>query len=323
MVKRSYILYLVFFISVRAFAQLEPLSTQYMHSQLMINPGYAGVRNAFSISLMARHQWMGVKGAPVNYNIGIHSPLNKSKVSLGGAVNSYQVGPVQNNRVNFYYSYVVRLRHNMLLSMGATAIVNHYGYNFSDLQIIDDTDPNFIGEAQNSFKPNAGAGVFLYTPTFYFGLSVPQILNTEFRNNDSDQIISQINRHYYLSTGYGVSLNKELYIKPSILTRFIENGMYSVDVNLQFLYSELFSVGVSYRLNTAVAFIGGLRLNDNINIQYSYDMSTVSNGISKGNHEITLSFDTNSWLKRNRDRMFGKKKKDNTEEAGMRSIRYF
>ena len=322
--KKHYISILLILWSINLIAQLEPLSTQYMHSQLMINPAYTGVRNSFAVNLMARHQWMGLDGAPVNYNVSIHSPLNKSMVSLGGALNSYQVGPVQNNRFNFYYSYLIRLRHNMFLSLGVTAIANHYGFSADDWKVIDPEDPNFLGGSQNSFKPNVGAGMFLYTPSFYFGLSVPQVIDYYFKSNDSDQIISEVKRHYYLSTGYGFSLSKEFYLKPSTLARFVENGMYSVDANIQLLYKELFSVGVSYRFNTAVAFIGGFRLSDHLNIHYSYDMSTESTGINKGSHEITLSFDSSKMLKRNRDRMFQKKRKKEQDEGGaMRSIRYF
>nr|WP_319398689.1 type IX secretion system membrane protein PorP/SprF [uncultured Carboxylicivirga sp.] len=324
MSKKTYILFLLCILSAKVMAQLEPLSTQYMHSQLMINPGYAGVRNAFSVNLMARHQWMGLDGAPVNYNVSIHSPLNKSMVSLGGALNSYQVGPVQNNRFNFYYSYLVRLRYNMFLSMGVTAIANHYGFKGDDWKVIDPEDPNFVGASQNSFKPNVGAGAFLYTPNFYFGFSVPQVIDSYFKSKDSDQIISEVKRHYYISTGYGFSINKEFYLKPSTLARFIENGMYSIDANVQLLYKELFSVGVSYRINTAVAFVGGFRISDYVSMHYSYDLSTAPEGISKGSHEITLSFDSNKMLRRNRDRMFRKKRKKLDEDGGaMRSIRYF
>ncbi|MCU4165679.1 PorP/SprF family type IX secretion system membrane protein [Carboxylicivirga caseinilyticus] len=319
--KRSYIVILLLLLSLRVLAQLEPLSTQYMYSQLMINPGYAGVRNAFSVNIMARHQWMGIDGAPVNYNVSVHSPLNKSMVSLGGALNSYQVGPTQNNRVNFYYSYLIRLRYNMFMSMGVTAITNHYGFKGLDWKLIDQEDPDFVGTSQNSFKPNFGAGLFIYSPSFYFGFSIPQFLAYGFKNKDSDQILTEVKRHYYISSGYGFALNKEFYLKPSTLVRFVENGMYSIDANVEMLYSEIFSVGISYRINNSIAFIGGFRISDNINMHYSYDLSTAPSGISKGSHEITLSFDTNKILRRNRNRMFSKKKKE--ESGAMRSIRYF
>lgn len=318
----SILFFVVLSYALNANAQLEPLSTQYINSQLMINPGYTGVRNAFSVNLMARHQWMGVDGAPVNYNVGMHSPLNKSKVSLGAALNSYQAGPVQTHRLNLYYAYLVRLRHNMILSMGVSGIVNNYSLSHKNLRLIDDGDPNFMGEKINRFSPNAGVGLFLYSPSFYLGFSVPQLVETKYKQVDNLEV-SQVRRHYYLSAGYGFGIGKDLYLKPSTLARYVENGQSSIDFNAQIMYKELLSLGLSYRLNTAAAFMVGFRVSKNVNINYSYDISTSPSGLGKGSHEVTLSFDTDSWLKRNRDRMFGKKKKDNTEEAGMRSIRYF
>lgn len=322
MKKISIALLLLLSIGLKAFAQLEPLSTQYINSQLIINPGYTGVRNAFSINAMARHQWMGVQGAPVNYNLGLHSPINKSKVSLGMALNSYQAGPVQNHRLNLYYAYLVRVRHNMILSMGITAVLNNYNLVHKDLRIIDEGDPNFTGEAMNKFAPNTGVGLFLYSPSFYFGLSVPQILESKYKQEDG-LVISQVRRHYYLSSGYGFAISKEFYLKPSVLFRFVESGQSSIDINAQLMYKELLSFGLSYRLNTAVAGMVGFRISKTMNINYSYDMSTSSSGIGKGSHEITLSFDTDEILRRNRDRMFRKKKKEEKGDGNMRSIRYF
>ncbi len=303
-------------------AQLEPLSTQYINSQLLINPGYTGVRNALSVNIMARHQWMGVDGAPVNYNVGLHSPLNKSLVSLGAALNSYQAGPVQNHRLNLYYAYLVRVRHNMMLSLGISAVLNNYNLAHKDLRIIDEGDPYFTGEKLSKFSPNAGAGLFLYSPSFYFGLSVPQLLESKYKREDG-LVVSQVRRHYYLSSGYGFGIGKDFYLKPSALFRFVESGQSSIDFNAQLMYKEMLSFGLSYRLNTAIAAMAGFRLSKTVNINYSYDMSTAPAGLGKGSHEITISFDTSEMLRRNRDRLFRKKKKDNSEEAGMRSIRYF
>lgn len=303
-------------------AQLDPLSTQYIHSQLLINPAYTGVRNAFSLNVMARHQWMGVEGAPVNYNVSVHSPLNKSKVSLGAALNSYQAGPVQNHRLNLYYAYLVKVRYNMILSMGVSANLNNYNLVHKNLRIIDEGDPNFSGESLSSLAPNAGVGLFLYSPSFYLGLSVPQLLENRYKQSDG-LLVSQVRRHYYFSIGYGFAVGKDFYLKPSALVRFIESGQSSIDFNAQLMYKEQLSIGCSYRLNQAVAAMLGFRVSKTVKITYSYDMSTGAFGLGKGSHEMTLRFDTDNFLRRNRDRLFQKKKKDETDEAGMRSIRYF
>ena len=45
-------------------AQQDPQYTQYMYNTMSINPAYAGSRGHFSMTALARTQWVGVDGAP-------------------------------------------------------------------------------------------------------------------------------------------------------------------------------------------------------------------------------------------------------------------
>ena len=70
--------------------QSDFLSSQYMNSQLMINPAYAGVRNALNVNVLSRQQWMGLKDAPSTYTISAHTPFNRSMANIGGSLLHYQ-----------------------------------------------------------------------------------------------------------------------------------------------------------------------------------------------------------------------------------------
>jgi len=252
--------------------------------------------------------------------VAAHSPLNKSKVSLGGALQSYQAGPIQNHRLNFYYAYLIRLRHDMFLSMGVGATGNYFHLSNDKLDVIDQDDPSFVNDVNNSFSPNFGAGAFVYTPSFYFGISMPYALETKYNVGETSTVVMQTRRSVYLSSGYGFGLGKKVYLKPSMLWRMAGKSS-SFDVNMQMLYEESFSAGVSYRIDQAVAFIAGFRINKTFQIAYSYDLPMGDVGITKGSHEITLNFDSFAMIRRNKDRRFLKKAKE--EEGNMRSIRYF
>jgi len=305
-------------------AQLEPLSTQYLNSQLMINPGYAGTRNAFSVNMGTRQQWMGIKGAPVNYTLSVSTPLNKSMASVGGAVSVYKAGPVQNSYLDLYYAYLIRINHNTFISFGLSGQVNLYGFSDQTFDLIDENDPYFVFDVKNKVNANAGAGVFLYTPKFYLGLSVPHILATKYKTKEDEDLISGLDRHYYLTSGYVIDMNKKMYLKPSFLFRYAESGLYSLDVNAQMYFNHTFWIGTSYRINKTVAFMGGVLISKTLAVTYSYDFPLPDEPyIRNGSHEITLVFDTSKWLKKNKDRMFRKKKAKKDEEEGIKSIRYF
>ena len=56
------LLFLTFNIS--AYAQQDPLFSQYMFNKLVVNPAYAGSREVFTADLLNRYQWVGIEGAP-------------------------------------------------------------------------------------------------------------------------------------------------------------------------------------------------------------------------------------------------------------------
>ena len=69
-----------------------PLYSQYIHNGLMINPAYAGSREALSTALSYRMQWMGTKGAPVLQTVSLHTPMKNDKVALGLKARFMQYG---------------------------------------------------------------------------------------------------------------------------------------------------------------------------------------------------------------------------------------
>ncbi len=56
------------------YAQQDALFSQYMFNKLVINPAYTGTRDALSIALVGRQQWVGMDGAPKTVTFTIHSP---------------------------------------------------------------------------------------------------------------------------------------------------------------------------------------------------------------------------------------------------------
>ncbi|WP_439184297.1 PorP/SprF family type IX secretion system membrane protein [Carboxylicivirga taeanensis] len=306
-------------------AQGDMLSSQYMNSQLMINPAYAGVRNAFSINALSRQQWMGVDNAPSTYAVSIHSPLNRKMASLGASVLHYQSGPIQQSELTAAYSYLLRLSHDMFVSLGISAQVNHFNIGLSSLDVIDSDDPSFSQNVENAFKPNFGAGVFLYSPHFYIGLSAPKILKSKLSLEETGGVVLEQFTNAYLAAGYTFSMNNDFYLKPSFLGRLRASASSAFDFNLQMMYRNLFWVGASYRTNSTVAAILNVQLTEKLAIGYSYDFAVgekVNFGL--GSHEVSLTFDSEDLIRRNRHRRFNKKKVKKKEgNKAVQSIRSF
>ncbi|WP_185968996.1 type IX secretion system membrane protein PorP/SprF [Carboxylicivirga sp. M1479] len=307
------------------FAQSDFISSQYMNSQLTINPAYAGVRNAFSVQALSRQQWMGLKDAPTTYAVNVHSPLNKRMASLGASVLSYQNGPIQQNEFTAMYSYLLRLNHHLFVSMGVSAQINHYNVGLNALEVIEDNDPSFSQDFENGFKPNFGAGVFLFSPRFFVGFSMPQILSNKLSIEETGSVVLEQFRSAYFTFGYAFDLGKNVSLKPSFLARLRQNTSNAIDVNLQLMYKNMFWVGASYRFNQTFASLLNVQVSKTMAICYSYDFSIAKElRFGGGSHEVSLMIDSNSFIKRNRDRRFNRKKVTKSdEEKGVQSIRYF
>jgi type IX secretion system PorP/SprF family membrane protein len=307
---------------VTVVAQQVPTFTQYFNNPLILNPAIAGTRNALAMDVSTRQQWMGVKDAPKSYYMVAHSPINRSKISLGASLLADKAGPVSANHFSLAYSYLARINHRMFLSFGLNTGVNNYSIGLNDLNLIDGGDPFFERNITNGWKPTFGSGLIVFTPAWYLSLSVPQIQLDRFKN-ESDDVVFQSGRNYYLSAGYYFFMADGYNMKLSMLSRIAEKGTSAHDINSYFTLKDNFNVGLTYRLNSAAAVTLGAQITPTVGICYSYDFPMHGTKYhSINNQEITLSFDISTYFVRNRDREF-LRKKPAEEMKSIKSIRYF
>ena len=86
-------------------------------------------------------------------------------------------------------------------------------------------------------------------------------------------------------------LSDDISFLPSVLLRYINPLPLGVDINAKFQYLDLLWVGGSYRIQDGFAAMIGVNINNNINIGYSYDITTSQlNTVSKGTHELLVGF---------------------------------
>ena len=281
-------------------AQQEPQYTQYMFNTVAVNPAYAGTRNALNILLLSRLQWSGMDGAPRTYDLTMHTPLENYKMGLGLSVISDSYGPVKNLYVNLSYSYRVNLSGKLILSMGIKGGFYYYHVNLADLYTGETaTDPVFSKDIEQSFKPNAGFGIYLYTDRYYFGASAPKLFETDLNGEQTTaSSIEDLKRHYFFMAGAVFNLSSEVKLKPSVITRVVEGAPFSTDAAAQFLFKDRLWAGGSYRLNDAIAILTGVQVTNQLMIGYSYDIPISDlKPFNNGSHEILISYDFDNFVK--------------------------
>jgi type IX secretion system PorP/SprF family membrane protein len=294
-VNKFYILLLFLSFIVKTIAQQEAQYTQYMYNLNIINPAYAGSKEGtLSIGLMGRSQWMNIPGSPQSATFSIHKPLNNG-LGIGLSLLADKLGPVNEQFVYADVSYALPVGYYSYLAFGLKGGMSLFDAKLSDLQTYLPDDESFA-EDIHQFKPNIGAGLFYYSDNHYIGISVPNILQSEYMAKEGSfyTSVSRTN-HLFLTGGYVFELNDRLKFKPSTMIKMTQGAPLSVDLSANFLLQEKFEFGASYRWNDSVSALFNIKLFKDFRIGYAYDYTLTDIGKhTSGTHEVFLLFDINN-----------------------------
>ncbi len=270
-------------------AQQDAQFTQYMYNTINVNPAYAGSRGAMSIFGLHRTQWVGLDGAPVTNALSLNTPLNESNLGIGISFVNDRIGPTVENTISADVSYTVQASENYKLSFGIKGTGNFFNLDVTQLNPQQQGDPQF--QNLNKFSPNIGAGIYLHSDKTYFGISVPNFIESK-RYDDNDVAIFRERINYYLIAGHVFDLNSDIKFKPALLTKVVEGAPLQVDVSANFMFYEKFVVGAAYRWDAAVSALAGFQVTDGLYIGYGYDMETTNlNNYNRGSHEVFLRYE--------------------------------
>ncbi|WP_231738158.1 type IX secretion system membrane protein PorP/SprF [Myroides odoratus] len=278
------------FLSHQAHAQQDPQYTHYMYNHSNINPAYAGSTEGLQLFGLYRTQWVGLDGAPKTATLSATTPLGTSGLGLGVNFTNDRIGVMNENTLSIDLSYAISLNYNYKLAFGLKGSGSLLDVTYSDLNIYDGTDPVTGTDITNSFTPNLGAGLFLYSDKSYVGVSAPNLF-TQSRYDDNQLNTLKQKLHLYVTGGYVFDLNANLQFKPAAMIKMEEGSPLQVDVSANFMFMEKFTVGAAYRWDASVSGLVGFQVSKNLMLGYSYDADTTRLAhYNSGSHEVFLRF---------------------------------
>ncbi len=274
-------------------AQQEVQNSLYMFNGSILNPAYAGSRDALSVVADYRNQWSGWKGAPTTSSFIMHTPLMRESIGVGVNVVNDVVGPTNRTALYGDFAYRVRLnKNNDRLCFGLRAGADLIRNNLSALKVNDATDPlvvNNLNFSTNAF--NTGAGIYYYGKRHFIGITAPKILANKLSSDPNFSNSKQV-LHYYLIAGYVFKLNSLWDLKPGVAIKYTQNAPVSIDGNLSVLFNEKIWFGLMYRHGAAAGVNVVYNITKQMRIGYAYDYSLTNMGkYSPSTHEIMLGFD--------------------------------
>jgi len=277
-------------------AQQAPMYTHYMNNTLVVNPAYAGSREALTVTAINRMQWVDFEGAPVTQSITLHSPLANEHIALGLSLLNDKIGPTNLTSAVFDYAYRFRLTENANMAFGLSIGANWFQANLSELQLDNQQDPVFLNDINHKLTPDIGFGAYYSRERFYAGFSIPNLLETTYSEIDQGNgtsLFGKEQRHYFFITGALFHVSENVDFKPTSFIKVTAAAPIEADLTASFILQEKLLLGVMCRTGDAVGVLAGFDISDQFHVGYSYDWSfgLQTGRYNKGSHEIVLQYD--------------------------------
>jgi type IX secretion system PorP/SprF family membrane protein len=253
------------------------------------NPAYVGSVASPEIAALYRAQWIDIPGAPRTIRIGANLPMSNGKHGFGLNVVNDQLGPVTQTYFDLSYSFQVNLSAETYLSFGLDVGGSALNVDFSKGTFENPGEP-LNNQMISNFYPTIGAGLFMYSDDWYLGASAPNFLTEGIYNDEVATVVDDRLQFNFIG-GYVFGLSENLKFKPAFLINAISGNPVNINVSANFLISDKFTAGVSYRVNNAFSGLAGFQVAPSTFIGYSYDYNTNLLGdFNNGSHEIIVKF---------------------------------
>lgn len=277
-------------------AQQDPMYTHYMNNTLVINPAYAGSRDALTVTALHRSQWIDFNGAPTTQTLTLHAPVKNVHVGLGLSVLNDKIGPLNNTSLFAHYAYITKLSEKSKLAFGLSAGTKIYQAALNTLQLDVQDDPAFQNNIENHVTPNFGFGIYYSRERFYTGISVPNLIQNYYlpENKANGNILTgKEQRHYYLIAGTFLNLTEYLDFKPTTLIKVTPAAPIQADITASFIIVNKLLIGAMFRTGDAFGGLVGFNITDQLHLGYSYDWSfgLETPRYNLGSHELVLRYD--------------------------------
>ena len=280
-----------------ASAQQEPIYTNFTQNTLNVNPAYAGSRDALTLTVLHRSQWVGVEGAPMTQTLTLHTPLISERLGFGFSAMNDKIGPSNTSQAYIDLAYRQPLGKTFKLAIGIKGGGRVFQNNLTELNGVAG-DVAFAEDENSRFLPNVGAGLYVSSEGFYFGFSAPRLLKNNLRTNATSREESLT---YHVITGGVIPMGalSNIKLNPAAMVQVESGSPVAMHLMMNMIIKDKFEIGGMWRSGDAVGGLIGWNILPSLKLGYSFDYSYgfQSFTYNGGSHEAFLRFD---WFKQNR-----------------------
>jgi len=276
----------------------NPLYTQYVFNDFIINPAIAGTHDYYQIRSVDRFQWIGVENAPKTYILSAYGPHKSQPMGWGGYLYLDTQGPTQTLGGYGSYGYNITLKDDIHLSFGLHFGIIQYSIDMNKIDFLNEPEElaTLSSNKYTKWTPDATIGTYLYATQYYAGVSVDQLFNNkiDIERVDSsfvkgDKALNRLKSNFVLFGGYKFNINRDFDMEPSGLFRATGRTFPQVEITAKAIYQKMAWLAVTFRSSDAVALLIGYNYKDQIYVGYSYDITWSRIRLaSAGSHELMI-----------------------------------
>jgi type IX secretion system PorP/SprF family membrane protein len=263
MLNRIFHTLLLAFFGVGAFAQQDPLFTQYMFNNLYMTPAFAGVDGVTRFSAIHRSQWLGYEssfgdgGAPTTQMVSFNTPVYKLRSGVGAYVINDNLGPQNNLEAQAMYAYHLGIKETKL-SIGVKVGIYSQSIDWGKYRAIHPDDPLLKTGKDSQVRPDLGFGLFYRAEKYYLGVGFNHLLRSEF-DFGTDETRGALENHINFTGGYFYEVSFDLKVQLSTAIRSDLNKTQVDLAGIAYIKDTMWG-GLAFRQSEAASLLLGYSL---------------------------------------------------------------
>ena len=282
-------------VALAAKAQSDVQFSDFTRLKYYYNPGASGTDGLLNVAAAYSMQFVGFDDAPKTLYVGADIPVYFLNSHHGAGINLFSddFGMFNQQKISIQYAYNFNISKKTKLAIGAQFGMMQEKIDPSGVELEDGSDPAFPSSQVEGNHADFGAGIYVYNPKFWGGISSLHLAAPTIVLNERYEF--NIERMYYLMGGCNIKLkNTFLSLQPSFMVMTdLDNWREDIQcrVNYEWDNKSMF-IGAGYSPNVSATLLVGGNFHG-VSLCYSYQMYTSGINLVNGTHELTLGYQAN------------------------------
>lgn len=276
--------------TIKAKAQLDPLSAQYFNNQYLGNPAFAGAVEGLNLYGAYRTLWNTVPGAPLTQNIT--ADYGFDKVGVGFTLRNESAGIQRELQISGTYAYHLKLNDmGSRLHFGASVGISSQSLQTGDI-IGDLSDPSIGMYQQRKSYLDGDVGVAYTSNHLNLQAAVPNLNELLFKKQDFT-VTNQAT--FFTAVSYRVGFSdgpNAVGIEPKVAYRGIQGlaNIWDAGAEMTFIDRQILLMGLYHSSKNATFGLGmDFKRKYLVSAMYTTQTSALSS-YTNGSFELNLRF---------------------------------